>query len=121
MNDEQRERMLDRLLENQAHHDVILQKLEEFQMTDHVAITRLNGAMAALLEQQRAFVEQQQDYAKQQQDYAKQQQAFAEQQQGFLRQHHEALVEIDRRLIRLETLIEAFVRGSRHNGGGQES
>ena len=114
MNDEQRERMLDRLLENQAHHDVILQKLEEFQMTDHVAITRLNGAMAALLEQQRAFVEQQQDYAKQQQ-------AFAEQQQGFLRQHHEALVEIDRRLIRLETLIEAFVRGSRHNGGGQES
>ena len=107
MNDEQRERMLDRLLENQAHHDVILQKLEEFQMTDHVAITRLNGAMAALLEQQRAFVEQQQ--------------AFAEQQQGFLRQHHEALVEIDRRLIRLETLIEAFVRGSRHNGGGQES
>jgi len=114
MTDEQRERMLDRLLENQAHHDVILQKLEEFQMTDHVAITRLNGAMAALLEQQRAFVEQQQDYAKQQQ-------AFAEQQQGFLRQHHEALVEIDRRLIRLETLIEAFVRGSRHNGGGQES
>ena len=114
MTDEQRDRMLDRLLENQAHHDVILQKLEEFQMTDHVAITRLNGAMAALVEQQRAFVEQQQGYAKQQQ-------AFAEQQQGFLRQHHEALVEIDRRLIRLETLIEAFVRGSRHNGGGQES
>ena len=114
MTDEQRDRMLDRLLENQAHHDVILQKLEEFQMTDHVAITRLNGAMAALVEQQRAFVEQQQDYAKQQQ-------AFAEEQQGFLRQHHEALVEIDRRLIRLETLIEAFVRGSRHNGGGQES
>ena len=86
MTNEQRDRMLDRLLENQAHHDVILQKLEEFQMTDHIAISRLNNLMAA----------------------------FAE-------QHHTALLEIDNRLIRLEALIEAFVRGSRHNGGGRES
>ena len=86
MTDEQRDRMLDRLLENQAHHDVILQKLEEFQMTDHIAISRLNNLMAA----------------------------FAE-------QHHAALLEIDNRLIRLEALIEAFVRGSRRNGGSEES
>ena len=86
MTNEQRDRMLDRLLENQAHHDVILQKLEELQMTDHIAISRLNNLMAA----------------------------FAE-------QHHAALLEIDNRLIRLEALIEAFVRGSRHNGGSKES
>ena len=86
MTNEQRDRMLDRLLENQAHHDVILQKLEELQMTDHIAISRLNNLMAA----------------------------FAE-------QHHAALLEIDNRLIRLEALIEAFVRGSRHNGGSRES
>ena len=81
MTNEQRDRMLDRLLENQAHHDVILQKLEEnhahhdgvlqkleeLQMTDHIAISRLNNLMAA----------------------------FAE-------QHHAALLEIDNRLIRLE-------------------
>ena len=86
MTNEQRDRMLDRLLENQAHHDVILQKLEEFQMTDQIAISRLNNLMAA----------------------------FAE-------QHHAALLEIDNRLIRLEALIEAFVRGSRRNGGSEES
>ncbi len=114
MTSEERNRILDRLLENQAHHDVILQKLEEnhahhevilrrlegsqehhemilrkleeLQMMDHVAIGRLNGVIAA----------------------------FAE-------QHHTALLEIDNRLIRLESLIEAFVRGSRHNGGSQES
>ena len=86
MTNEERHRILDRLLENQAHHDVILQKLEELQMMDHVAIGRLNGVIAA----------------------------FAE-------QHHTALLEIDNRLIRLESLIEAFVRGSRHNGGSQES
>ena len=107
MTDEQRDRMLDRLLENQAHHDVnqahhdvilqkleenhahhevILRRLEELQMADHVAISRLDGVIAA----------------------------FAE-------QHHAALLEIDSRLIRLESLIEAFVRGSRQNGGSQES
>ena len=86
MTNEQRDRMLDRLLENQAHHDVILQKLEELQMTDHIAISRLNSLIAA----------------------------FAE-------QHHTALLEIDNRLIRLEALIEAFVRGSRHNSGSKES
>ena len=100
MTNEERNRVLDRLLENQAHHDVILQKLEEnhahhevilrkleeLQMMDHVAIGRLNGVIAT----------------------------FAE-------QHHTALLEIDNRLIRLESLIEAFVRGSRHNGGSQES
>ena len=86
MTNEERERVLDRLLENQAHHDVILQKLEELQMTDHIAISRLNSLIAA----------------------------FAE-------QHHAALLEIDNRLIRLEALIEAFVRGSRHNGGSRES
>ena len=107
MTNEQRDRMLDRLLENQAHHDVILQKLEEnqahhdvilqkleeLQMTDHIAISRLNNLIAALAEQQHAFAEQ----------------------------HHAALLEIDNRLIRLEALIEAFVRGSRHNGGSRES
>ena len=93
MTNEQRDRMLDRLLENQAHHDVILQKLEELQMKDHVAISRLNSLMAAM----------------------------AEQQQVFLEQHHTALLEIDNRLIRLEALIEAFIRGSRHNGGSRES
>lgn len=114
MTDEQRERILDRLLENQVHHDVILRKLEEsyahhdvalrkieesyahhdaalrkleeFQMTDHLAIGRLNSLLAS----------------------------FAE-------QHQAALLEIDNRLIRLEALIEAFVRGSRHNGGSAES
>ena len=100
MTDEQRERMLDRLLESQVHHDVILQKLEEshahhevvlrkleeFQMMDHIAISRLNNQLAA-----------------------------------FQEQHQAALLEIDNGLIRLQALIEAFVRGSRHNGGSQES
>jgi len=92
MTNEQRDRMLDRLLENQAHHDVILQKLEEFQMTDHMAISRLNNLMAAMAEQQQAFMDQ----------------------------HHKALLEIDNRLIRLEALVEAFIRGSRSNGGSKE-
>jgi hypothetical protein len=104
MTDEQRERILDRLLESQArhdtnlaesraqfdakleesraHHDATLRKLEELQMTDHIAITRLNSLLAA----------------------------FAE-------QHHAAMLEFDNGLIRLEALIEAFIRGSRHNGG----
>ena len=114
MTDEQRERMLDRLLENQVHHDVILQKLEEshahhevvlrrlegnqehhevvlqkleeFQMTDQIAISRLNNQLAAFQEQHRA-----------------------------------AMLEIDNGLIRLERLVEAFVRGGRHNGGSQET
>lgn len=107
MTNEQRDRMLDRLLENQAHHDAILQKLEEsqshhdailqkleeLQMTDHLAISRLNSLMAAMAEQQQAFMEQ----------------------------HHQALLEIDNRLIRLESLVEAFIRGSRHNGGRRKS
>jgi hypothetical protein len=95
MTDEQRDRMLDRLLENQvlqrleenqAHHDTVLQKLEELQMTDHIAISRLNNQLA-----------------------------------DFQEQHRAALLEIDNRMIRLQVLIEAFVRGGRHNGGGQES
>lgn len=86
MTDEQRERMLDRLLENQVHHDAVLQKLEELQMTDHIAISRLNSQLAA-----------------------------------FQEQHHAAMLEFDNGLIRLERLIEAFVRGGRHNGGTQES
>ncbi|MGH9785944.1 MAG: hypothetical protein ACRD88_17370 [Terriglobia bacterium] len=114
MTDEQREQLLDRLLESQAHHeesrahhdailrrleesqarheesyahhDAFLRRLEELQMTDHLAIGRINNLMAA----------------------------FAE-------QHHAALLEIDNRLIRLEALIEAFVRGSRNNGGSKES
>lgn len=77
MTDEQREQILDRLLESQAHHDAYLRRLEELQMTDHIAISRINNSMAA----------------------------FAE-------AHHAALLEIDNGLIRLEALIEAFVRGS---------
>ena len=93
MTNEERERVLDRLLENQAHHDVILQRLEELQMENQVAISRLNNLIAAT----------------------------AEQHQDFAQQHHTALLEIDNRLIRLEALIEAFIRGSRHNGGSKES
>ena len=77
---------LRRLEENQAHHDAYLRKLEELQMTDHLAISRINNLMA-----------------------------------DFAEQHHAALLEIDNGLIRLEALIEAFVRGARSNGGSKES
>ena len=97
MTNEERDRVLDRLLENQAHHDVILQRLEELQMENQVAISRLNNQIANYTDQHHTTL------------------------LSFAEQHHNAIVEIDNRLIRLEALVEAFIRGSRHNGGRQET
>ncbi len=97
MTNEERDRVLDRLLENQAHHDVILQRLEELQMENQVAISRLNNQIANYTDQHHTTL------------------------LSFAEQHHNAIVEIDNRLIRLEALVEAFIRGSRHNGGRAET
>ena len=95
MTDEERTQILDRLLQNQAHHDATSERLEELQMRsqegigrleelqmqNQIAIGRINNLMA-----------------------------------DFTQQHHAAILEIDNRLIRLEALLEGFIRGSRHNG-----
>lgn len=108
MTNEERDLLLDRLLQNQAnfteqHNNLILEidkrllHLEELQVQNQVAISRLNNQIANYTEQHHTTL------------------------LSFAEQHHNAIVEIDNRLIRLEALVEAFIRGSRHNGGSQES
>ena len=127
MTDEQRERMLDRLLENQvhhdvilrkleeshAHHDVILQKLEENHWDHDVVLRRLEGNQ----EHQDVIVQKLQELQMTDQIAISR---LNNQMAAFQEQHRAAMLEFDNGLIRLERLIEAFVRGGRHNGGSQE-
>ena len=121
MTDEQRERMLDRLLENQAHHYVILQKLEESHAHHDVMLQKLEDNQAhhdmflQKLEESHAKLEELQmtDHIA----ISRLNNLMAD----FAEKHHAAMIELDNGLIRLEALIEAFIRGSRHNGGRRKS
>ena len=128
MTDEQRERMLDRLLENQAHHEATLRKLEESYAHHDVFLRKLeehHWDHDAVLRRLEESQEHHDAVLRKLEELQMANQVAIGRLNGqlaaFAEQHHAALLEIDNRLIRLEGLLEVFIRGSRHNGGSQES